>query len=714
LASIGYYGFLATRVTPRRLLATAALRAVRGARNRLAPPLAPPPERVLSALGCADPGALAGLLVARPRPAPPAWTPAALACALDRHLPGERARAMLRAEDAAAGRFEVYGRRVEARRDDGGTDWQLDAIHGGRFAGWAPSAALPPAPGLDPKMAWALARGESWVALACGAVLSRRRDGDRLEAALAASVRDFVVQNPVGLGVHWVTAMEVGLRAHHLALALWILAARRRALLPGLALDAARLLVASGRFVVAHLEDDTAVPNNHLVCDLLGLVACAAWLPDWPEAPRWRALAVDGLRRALADQVHPEGTSFEGSVPYQRFSLELFTAGALAAHAAGAPLGRAAAGRLRALFRTTRALLASSGDLPQLGDNDSGHALGVRARGPVEGGYLLPLGAALFRDASLLVRPGGAAEVAWLLGPEALAFLATARPGPPPRSAVFPSAGFHALRRGPLEAFVSCGRNGQRGLGGHNHNDKLALELRVAGALGVCDPGMPVYGRDPELRDAFRATRAHATVTVDGLEQAALVPGRTFALPEAAGARVVAFEAGPEADHLAGEHRGYAARAGVVHRRDLWATASGLVVVDRLRGEGTHAIELRWPVASPAPRVRPLSAAELAAVGRLAATARLRRPPDAAHGVEVPLGGAGRLLLAFACPAGLLPEVAPSLRSPGYAELVDAAVVLLAGPVACPAALATFFLHLPEPLLGAHAAGAARRGATGS
>ncbi|BDG01724.1 heparinase II/III family protein [Anaeromyxobacter oryzae] len=693
--AIGYYGFLATRVAPQRLLATAARRAVRGAWNRLAPPLAPPPERLLAVLGCDAPPALATLL-ARPRPARPAWTAGALRRALERHAPGEVARTVARADAAAEGRLTVYGRVVDARRADGGLDWQRDFVHGGWFVGWAPSGALPPAPELDVKMAWALARGEQWVALAQGAVLDPRH-GDDLAAALATSVQDFVRANPVGHGVHWTSAMEAAIRAWNLTVALWILSFRRREPDPALAVDAVRLLVATGRFVLAHLEDDTAVPNNHLVTDWVGLLACAGALPEWPEAPRWRALAVDGLRRAIAEQVNEDGTSFEGSVAYQRFSLELYVAGLLLAHAARTGLGRGYARRLAGLFGATRALLSSSGELPQLGDNDSGHVLAVAARGATEGGYLLPLGAALLRDPSLLVRPGAgdAVEVAWLLGPAALEWVAGARPGPAPRSAVFRDGGFHALRRGPVEAFVSCGPNGQRGIGGHNHNDKLALELFVAGVRAVCDPGMPVYGRDPALRDAFRSTRAHATAVVDGLEQAPLVPGRIFALPEAAGARVVAFSSGEEADHLAGEHRGFVPRAGVVHRRELWAAEAGLVAVDRILGRGTHAIELRWPLASTRARLRRVTGAEAAALARLALLARLRRPVDPEHAVEVPLGGAGRLLVAFACPAGLVPELGPALRARGYGELEDASAILLAGPVACPAALATLFLHLP-------------------
>jgi hypothetical protein len=692
---MGYYGFLATRVAPQRLLATAARRAARLAWNRLAPPLSPARDRLLDVLGCDGAPALARML-ARARPALTPWTPATLRAALERHAPAEIERAIGRAEDAARGRLTVFGTSVDVSRRGGGTDWQLDAIHGGRFSAWAPSGALPDSPGLDLKMAWAVGRGEQWVALAQGAVLDSRRGGE-LARALSASVRDFAVENPVGHGAHWASPMEAALRAWNLVLALWIVSARGAAPDPDLAVEAARLLVSTGRFVLAHLEDDTAVPNNHLAADWLGLLACAEGLPEWPEAPRWRVLALAGLDAALRQQVNDDGTTFEGSLPYQRLAIEIFAAGAMLARAARRSLGGAYARRLHSLFRSTRDLLSASGEIPQIGDNDSGRVLALRERGPTEGGYLLPLGAALSRAPSLLRSRGAAdaVEVAWLLGPRALSAVAAMRPGRPPASASYPRGGFHALRRGSLEVFVSCGANGQRGVGGHSHNDKLSFELFVAGSLAVCDPGSPSYTGDPDLRNAFRATRAHATVVVDGLEQAPILPERLFALPDVSDARLLAFDPGGPAALLAGEHRGFA-RAGIVHRREIAVTSWGIAVVDRLAGRGAHHVELRWPFASPHLRLRPVARGEAASLARLARAARLRWRVDPEHAVEVPLGDAGRLLVAFACPPGFVPEIGPSLRSPGYGQVADAATAVLAGPVGCPAAFGTFFVHLPR------------------
>src|SRR5512138_3374482 len=106
--------------------------------------------------------------------------------------------------------------------------------------------------------------------------------------------------------------MEAALRMVCVGQAHALLSGQGRAALadPGYAQDVARLAVATGRFVLANLEDASAVPNNHLAADWLGLLACAAFVPEWPEAERWRSLGAAGISRELFAQTHEDGTSF--------------------------------------------------------------------------------------------------------------------------------------------------------------------------------------------------------------------------------------------------------------------------------------------------------------------------------------------------------------------------------------------------------------------
>ena len=617
---------------------------------------------------------------------------ASVAAALARLFPGEVERAVARAERVLAGRLTIFGHPVAVARPGGGTDWQLDPVHGGRFGAWAPSHALPDVPGADVKMAWAIGRGDQWVALGCAAVADPAHT-DRYAEAYVASVRDFAAQNPLGLGAQWTCAMEAALRAVCLGQAHALLAGHPALADGGYALDLVRMAVGTARFVLAYLEDGRAVPNNHLAADWLGLLACAVLLPEWPEAPRWRELASAGLAREIVAQTHGDGTSFEGSIPYHRLALEIFSVAGGLARIARAPLGGSYWRRLCAMYRAARALLGEGGELPQIGDNDSGRVLSFRERPALDGAYLLPLGAALTGDATLRMRSGLAAaeEALWLCGPVIVERIACARPGPAPASTSFPDGGFHVLRRRRLEVAISCGRNGQAGVGGHSHNDKLAFELRVDGTLVVCDPGSPCYASEPEVRDAFRSTRAHATIEVDGAEQAPILPGRPFALPEAAGATALAFESTRRRERFVGEHRGYA-RLGVVHRRELLLLDHALVVADRLQGAGAHEVVLRFPFPTCEARLRPLSAAERGRLAGLGTDAG--ELSQLTHGVEVGARAAPLALLAVASAAHLAARIAASSYSRGYGEISPSCTAIFAGQVDCPATIVTAILPL--------------------
>ncbi|BDG07146.1 alginate lyase family protein [Anaeromyxobacter paludicola] len=687
-----YYGFLATHVPPQRLLTTAALKAYRAARNRLVVrPYAPARDELLDTFGCAGPQELARRLAIRP-PMALARDRGGVPEALERFFPGERERAVARAEAAARGEVLVFGRRTGVARTGGGTDWQRDPVRGGHYAAWAPSEALPPAPGCDIKNPWAVGRGDQWVALACGAV-AEPREASRFAAAFVAGVRDFAAQNPVGRGVQWACPMEAGLRMLNVAQAHVLLRGARALEDPGYALDLARLAVATGRYIADRLEDSTAVPNNHLAADWLGLLVCGLFLPEWPEAERWREAAVVGLRRELRAQTHDDGLSFEGSATYHRLALELFTAAGLLCRASHLALGAGYWRRLGAMFRALRGLLCENGELPQLGDNDSGRIFAFHERGGLEGGYLLPIGAALLRDPALRLKDGAAfsEEVLWLFGPAALKGLAAAPAGPPAGSVTFPQGGFHLLRRGRLEAAVSCGPNGQRGVGGHSHNDKLAFELRHAGELLICDPGSLSYTADPEVRNAFRSTRAHATLTLDGAEQNPLPPGRLFALPDEAQARSLGLDSNGRFERFSGEHRGYA-RLGVVHRRELLLGEELLLLVDELEGDGWHRVEARFPLPHREARVRTPTPAERERLARLGHPA-----PEAlekALAVEIGPEGAARALLVLDRQESFTLSLAPSTYSPGYGEAVEACTVVWAGQLACPGRLRAAVLPL--------------------
>ena len=51
---------------------------------------------------------------------------------------------------------------------------------------------------------------------------------------------------------------------------------------------------------------------------------------------------------------------------------------------------------------------------------------------------------------------------------------------------------------------------GQKGFGGHSHNDKLSIELNIKGKDLIVDPGVYVYTLNINERNKFRSTKAHS------------------------------------------------------------------------------------------------------------------------------------------------------------------------------------------------------------
>ncbi|MRI87188.1 hypothetical protein FGE12_03320 [Aggregicoccus sp. 17bor-14] len=598
-------------------------------------------------------------------------------------LPGAEGRALARAGAALAQRFDVFGTSVtfgEGRP----VDWGLDVVSGHRYPLEPVESLRLLRPGVDPKFPWVLGRLDSALALAQGYWVHREpAERSRCARAFVAQTLDFLAANPVGQGVHWTCPMEIALRAANLAQALAMFADAPEVRTPEFALAALGALADHAAFVEAHLEDQGAVPNNHLLSNYVGLLVVGLLFPELPGAARQVQLAREGLAREALAQVHPDGLSFEGSVPYHRLAVELLTLAHLVARGSGVGLGDAYEARLQAMFAASRTLCSEGGLAPQVGDNDSGRVLTLCDRESLDHGYLAPLGAALFEDGALA---GGRFpdEAAWLLGAPGLERYRRLGQAPEPRSRVFPDGGLQVLRGAGAVVTVSAGTQGQMGVGGHNHNDKLSFELHLHGVPVIVDPGSPTYTRDAGERNAFRATGAHNTLEVDGQEQTPLDPQRLFALPEAARARVELFHGGAQLDRLVVRHDGYRflpAPVGVQRSFVLDKRERALGVSDTLTGVGLHEVVGRIHLAHDSARLRAPTAQERArALG-------VPQAPEVFSPVAVELGpeGAHHAVLLFA--EGLEPELLPSRYSPGYGQSREARVVVFRGRVAPPACL---------------------------
>ena len=123
---------------------------------------------------------------------------------------------------------------------------------------------------------------------------------------------------------------------------------------------------------------------------------------------------------------------------------------------------------------------------------------------------------------------------------------------------------------------------GYLSIAAHGHADSLAVWLSAGSQPIFVDAGTYRYHSRKALRDSFRDTAVHNTLTLRGV--ASSRPSGLFNWATKAGGRCIASEKGPTARVVA-EHDGYLARFGLKHRRTVaFDGKSRIMITDELIG----------------------------------------------------------------------------------------------------------------------------------
>jgi uncharacterized heparinase superfamily protein len=440
----------------------------------------------------------------------------------------------------------------------------------------------------DAKVPWELSRSHHVLTLSRAA---RLFEEEQYATELERQLRSWLDENPPGYGINWTNPMEVAIRAVN-----WIWAIRTlemwRPLDSGLRSRITESLQIHARHIDANLEGTPYLKSNHYLSDILGLLAIGASIKGDSTVDSLFAKAHSAFEQEIQTQVHEDGVDFEASLPYHGLVLEMFLLAHVVADWNDRPFSSNYDQRLRAMLAASRALRQPDGRVPQIGDGDSGRVLPAGFGREPTFDHLLWLGAAVFRDS----RPSDGLpheEVAWTLGLEAWTGVQVYPLAADVGSQRYPRGGFFVMRSGRTHVVIRCGDVGQNGNGGHSHNDLLSFELWY-GAPFVVDPGTYVYTSDPAVRNRFRSTRSHNTVSVRNAEINPIVEETLFRLRQFARPRAELWEDGPKQVRFIASHDGFRRlEPPVIHRRtfSLEHSSAGLEIIDELLGHGEQEAE---------------------------------------------------------------------------------------------------------------------------
>ena len=446
----------------------------------------------------------------------------------------------------------------------------------------------------DIKYLWEPSRHLELVTLAQAWHATRER---RYADGARTLLLSWLEQCPYPQGVHWSSALELGVRLLNWAAAWQLL---------GDAIDTVwrehwlRAIYQHCHFIRHHLSRHSSA-NNHLMGEYMGLFVASLQWPCWPESAGWRALAQRGLETEGLAQNHADGVNKEQATYYHHEVMDMMLLCHLAARANGLQFSSAWLQRLECMAEFVAALMDSAGNVPMFGDADDARMLrldGAQAEGVSPYRSLLASCALLFERGDFKAKAGALDERnRWLFADADARWQAIpAAPHAALRTA-FPQGGYYLLGRDfdtaqEVRLVVDCAPLGYLSIAAHGHADALSFTLSAGGEELLVDPGTFAYHTQRAWRDYFRSTAAHNTVQVDGQDQSEIAGN--FMWLRKAHSVALAHDA---TCLFEGTQDGYQRlRDPVMHRRVIRfdAQRNAVEVEDILECLGEHEVALHW------------------------------------------------------------------------------------------------------------------------
>lgn len=501
----------------------------------------------------------------------------------------EQAEALRCAADRALeGRFDVLG--LQGLPFGRPVDWHLEPTSGRRspLVHWKRLDSLATSTTSDKKIVWELNRHQHLLTLG----RAHLQFGDEQYArALTDDIAAWLRHNPPGVGINWVSSLEIALRC---ITWLWAIAMVRTGaqwpLLPSL--EVARSLCLQGRHIEHYLSTYFS-PNTHLTGEALGLYYLGTCLPELNCAERWRDLGRSILLKQLEVQVRPDGVYFEQSTWYQRYTADFYMHFIVLAARADDPIPSHVRERLATLLDYLMWITRPDGTSPYIGDDDGGKLVKLESCAPNDWRAVLSNGAVMFGRGDYKHVAGKCAEeTRWLFGPSAKETF-DGIPGKPPdsNSRAFVDGGFYVMRSGWVPdsnyLLIDCGPHGVMNCG-HAHADALAIEVAALGTTILIDPGTFTYTGSVEFRDLFRSTAMHNSLTVDGLSSS--VPAGPFKWTHVAHCSTLCWHDHPGFTYFEGCHDGYKRLSTpAIHTRSLlFVNREYWFMLDQVDIDGDH------------------------------------------------------------------------------------------------------------------------------
>lgn len=398
--------------------------------------------------------------------------------------------------------------------------------------------------GADIKIPWELGRLQHLPTLALNILNEDNEERkNQIFNEIKNQIKDFKNFNEPGFGTQWINGMDIGIRAVSIILTLEILNKANLNDFDNFAIQTQNLLLNHLTLILGKLEWSDGMRGNHYFSNICSIIIISSALIKNSLYNIYPILnfAILEFNNELIFQFNEDGSNFEGSIPYHFFTFEM----ALTALTFLNDLViqdkyknenseiynfknikyysidfnfanqvKIINTRIKEIGNFSENVIQNDFSTPILGDIDSGRYVKLIQ---------------MFENEIEITNNWSDLISYYQSGNYNLDNLLKHYLNPNPiilKSSLnhyYEDFGLYILKNKNYSFYYKCGKIGQNGKGGHDHNDQLSFILNINDIPFVIDIGTYNYTALPKIRNQFRSTLSHNTLSIENLEQNEIV-----------------------------------------------------------------------------------------------------------------------------------------------------------------------------------------------
>ncbi len=374
-------------------------------------------------------------------------------------------------------------------------DWDTDYISGNRWNShaWYKNIKYGKDDGADIKVPWEIGRLQFLLPLA---IHGFNNNSFEEQNKVKRYLLDFIIANPPRFGTQWMTSMDVAIRAINLILVLSFYKQNGVQLLNADEQDIVySYILQHGLHIESNLEFSQGMRGNHYFANIIGVLSCAFFFNQYPNKENTIVKYINELLNEVDYQFNKDNLNFEASIPYHFFVLEMLNFAIQLFSNYQEQISNKIMIKVQYIekaynniLKASQKILLTGNYIPQIGDNDGGYLYNILPTCEID------------RIKQHIIQRVG-------LETETTQF------------EHFNDSGIYINKTSCYDFVMRCGKIGQNGKGGHDHNDHTSFELLVEGIPFIVDAGTYNYTAYHSERNKFRSSFLHNTFIIKGEEQ---------------------------------------------------------------------------------------------------------------------------------------------------------------------------------------------------